>query len=270
MSFSGQVKSELCRTVPAQRCCALAQCFGILLYCNTFTGDGVRIVTESRELGELLPKLFRKAYGFSREDTVALHVNLGVLEEDCCKIAFLRGAFLAGGSVTDPAKGYHLELTTSHSFVSRETSPLIQEMLGVYPKLTKRGGSSVLYFKQSNSIEDFLTLLGAPLAAMGIMEAKLEKELKNKVNRRCNCDDANTSKVVDAAQEQPAAIRLLEEQGRLESLPEKLLQAARARLENPESNLTELAGLMDPPITKSSMSHRLRRLMELARPQEER
>ena len=191
---------------------------------------------------------------------MALHVNLGVLEEDCCKIAFLRGAFLAGGSVTDPAKGYHLELTTSHSFVSRETSPLIQEMLGVYPKLTKRGGSSVLYFKQSNSIEDFLTLLGAPLAAMGIMEAKLEKELKNKVNRRCNCDDANTSKVVDAAQEQ----------GRLESLPEKLLQAARARLENPESNLTELAGLMDPPITKSSMSHRLRRLMELARPQEER
>ena len=143
-------------------------------------------------------------------------------------------------------------------------------MLGVYPKLTKRGGSSVLYFKQSNSIEDFLTLLGAPLAAMGIMEAKLEKELKNKVNRRCNCDDANTSKVVDAAQEQLAAIRLLEEQGRLESLPEKLLQAARARLENPESNLTELAGLMDPSITKSSMSHRLRRLMELARPQEER
>lgn len=103
---------------------------------------------------------------------------------------------------------------------------------------------------------------------MGIMEAKLEKELKNKVNRRCNCDDANTSKVVDAAQEQLAAIRRLEEWGRLESLPEKLLQAARARQENPESNLTELAGLMHPPITKSSMSHRLRRLVELAQPQE--
>ena len=103
---------------------------------------------------------------------------------------------------------------------------------------------------------------------LGIMEAKLEKELKNKVNRRCNCDDANTSKVVDAAQEQLAAIRRLEEWGRLESLPEKLLQAARARQENPESNLTELAGLMHPPITKSSMSHRLRRLVELAQPQE--
>ena len=122
----------------------------------------------------------------------------------------------------------------------------------------------MLYFKQSNSIEDFLTLLGAPVAAMDIMEAKVEKELNNKVNRRCNCDDANTSKVVDAAQEQLAAIRRLEDSGRLESLPQKLLQAARARQENPESSLTELAGLMEPPITKSSMSHRLRRLVELS------
>ena len=296
MSFSGQVKSELCRTVPAQRCCALAQCFGILLYCNTFTGDGVRIVTESRELGELLPKLFRKAfgfsfdgmpealgtkrcfgiwdpgklrtileaYGFSREDTVALHVNLGVLEEDCCKIAFLRGAFLAGGSVTDPAKGYHLELTTSHSFVSRETSPLIQEMLGVYPKLTKRGGSSVLYFKQSNSIEDFLTLLGAPLAAMGIMEAKLEKELKNKVNRRCNCDTANLGKAVNAAQQQLQAIRQLRERGKLDTLPEKLRDAARLREENPEATLSELAAMAEPPLSKPAMSHRMRKLIELS------
>ena len=301
MSFSAQVKSELCRIFPARACCVLAECFGILLYCNTFHGDLVRIVTESRELCDLLPRLFRKAfslsfdempesqgtkhsfvmtdpeklrtileaYGFSREDTIALYVNLSVLEEDCCKSAFLRGAFLAGGSVTDPAKGYHLELATSHSFVSRETSPLIQEMLGAYPKQAKRGGSDVLYFKQSDLIADFLTLLGAPISAMGIIEAKLEKELKNKVNRRCNCDDANTSKVVDAAQEQLAAIRRLSEAGQLESLPDKLLQAAKARQENPESNLTELAGLMNPPITKSSMSHRLRRLVELARPKEE-
>ncbi|MCI6730622.1 MAG: DNA-binding protein WhiA [Clostridiales bacterium] len=296
MSFSSNVKAEICRAFPGKTCCARAECFGILLYCNTFTGDCIRIVTESRDLGAMLPRLFKKAfgfgfdelpegdggkqsfvitgteklqailhtYGFSREDTVALHVNLGVLEEECCKTAFLRGAFLAGGSVTNPAKGYHLELTTSHSFVCRETYPLIQELLGVYPKRTVRGGSSVLYFKQSNSIEDFLTLLGAPVAAMEIMEAKVEKELNNKVNRRCNCDDANTSKVVDAAQEQLAAIRRLEDSGRLESLPQKLLQAARARQENPESSLTELAGLMEPPITKSSMSHRLRRLVELS------
>lgn len=296
MSFSSQVKSEICRTLPSKKCCSVAQCFGILLFCNTFTPDLVRIVTESKELAVLLPRLFQKAfgfefdavppgaggkltfliskpdklaaildiYGFSRADTVALHVNLGVLEEDCCKTAFLRGAFLAGGSVTDPAKGYHLEITTSHRLVSRETYTLIQEMLGAYPKATGRGGSSVLYFKQSDTIEDFLTFLGAPLSAMGIMEAKLEKELKNKVNRRCNCDDANTSKVVDAAQMQLTAIRMLEGAGKLESLPPKLYQAAQARLDNPESNLTELAELMDPPITKSAMNHRLRRLMDLA------
>lgn len=296
MSFSSNVKSELCRALPPKKCCAVAQSFGILLYCNTFSSDQIRIITESRELAQLLPKLFRRAFGlefdespepgssklifsistqekvcrileacgFSGTKTVSLHVNLGILEDECCKSAFLRGAFLTGGSVTDPVKAYHLELTTTHAAVARETYSLIEDVLGFYPKSTRRGGGCVLYLKQSNAIEDFLTYLGAPLAAMGIMEAKVEKELKNRVNRRCNCDDANTSKVVDAAQLQLAAIRRLEERGALRTLPDKLRQAAQARLENPEANLTELAGLMDPPITKSSMSHRLRRLMDLA------
>ncbi len=297
MSFSSRVKTEICKVLPPKKCCCIAQCYGVLLFCNTFHREEIRIVTESRELMGMLPKLLKKAfgfefdvqpepahgkqvfsvtdpaklrviletYGFSPEDTLALHVNLGVLEDDCCKAAFLRGAFLAGGSVTDPEKGYHLELTTSHSFVARETYTLIEELLGAYPKYAARSGSSVLYFKQSDLIADFLTLLGAPVSAMGIIEAKLEKELNNKVNRRCNCDEANTSKVVDAAQEQLAAIRILEQRGLLDTLPAKLLQAAKARLDNPESSLTELAGLMEPPITKSSMSHRLKRLVELSR-----
>ena len=294
MSFSSQVKNEICRTVPAKKCCCLAQCFGILLYSNTFTAQAIRIVTESPDLIAILPRIWKKAFGFGFdsqpetvggkqifsvtdpdklhrileaygfEDTLALHVNLSVLEEDCCKVSFLRGAFLAGGSVTDPAKGYHLEITTSHSYVARETYPLIEEMLGAYPKLTGRSGSSVLYFKQSDLISDFLTLLGAPVCAMAVIEAKMEKELKNNVHRRCTCDDANTSKGVDAAQEQLAAIRALEERRPLDTLPGKLYQAAMARIQNPESSLTELAGMMDPPITKSSMSHRLKRLVELS------
>ncbi len=142
---------------------------------------------------------------------------------------------------------------------------LIREVLGFAPKTAERGGSRVLYLKQSERISDFLTYLGAPVAAMGIMEARLEKELNNRVNRCCNCDDANTSKVVDAAQEQLAAIRLLRSSGRLEKLPPKLLQAAKAREENPEAALLELAALMEPPITKPAMSHRLRRLIELAK-----
>lgn len=301
VSFSGSAKAEMCRTVPQKRCCALAEAFGLLLFCNSFQSDLIRIVTESRELGQRLPKLFKKAfsldfdtrpdpeatgklvfqitdrdkiwcimdaYGFDPDQTLSLHINLPVVEEECCKVSFLRGAFLAGGSVTDPEKGYHLEFSTSHQVVARECYALMEEVLGFYPKSAARGGGQVLYFKQSDLISDCLTFLGAPIAAMGIMEAKLEKELNNKVNRRCNCDDANTSKVVEAAQEQLTAIRKLREQARFDNLPKKLLQAAIAREENPEASLSELAAMMEPPITKPAMNHRLKKLVSLTQEEE--
>ena len=194
-----------------------------------------------------------------------MHLNLPVVEEECCRSAFLRGAFLAGGSVTDPAKGYHMEITTTHQSVARETYLLMGEVMDFYPKTAARGGGQVLYIKQNEQICDYLTYLGAPVAAMGVMEARLEKELNNKVNRRCNCDEANTSKVVEAAQEQLAAIRMIREQGLLESLPPKLQQAAQAREEHPESSLTELASMMQPPISKPAMNHRLQKLVRMAK-----
>lgn len=296
-SFSAGAKAELCKNMPQKPCCALAECYGILLFCNSFGADGIRIITESKEFAQRLPKLFRKAfgvtfdlqpegesagkqnfqitdqekihrimdaYGLDPRGTVALHINLPVVEEDCCKTAFLRGAFLAGGSVTDPGKGYHIELTTVHQSVAREAYTLMEEVLSFYPKAASRGGGQVLYMKQSDQISDCLAYLGASVAAMGIIEAKLEKELNNKVNRRCNCDEANTSKVVEAAQEQLAAIRILREKGAYEHLPAKLLQAATARENHPESSLTELASLMEPPITKPAMNHRLKKLVQLA------
>ena len=296
VSFSGKAKAEICKILPQKRCCALSQCFGILLFCNSFGAGGIRIITESKEFAAALPKLFKKAfnvtfdslpeseatgklnfqitdpaklsqileaYGFAM-DTLAMHINLPVVEEDCCKASFLRGAFLAGGSVTDPGKGYHMELTTVHQSVSREGYALMEEVMGFYPKSAVRGGGQVLYLKQSDLISDFLTYLGAPVAAMGIMEAKLEKELNNRVNRRCNCDDANTSKVVEAAQEQLASIRILHSRGLYDQLPNKLQQAAKARQENPEASLTELAAMMEPPITKPAMNHRLQRLVQMA------
>lgn len=298
VSFSGNAKVEICRGIPQKRCCAVSECFGILLFCNSFASDSIRIITESREFAAMLPKLFKKAfglsfdalpdsdgsgkqlfaitapekieiimstYGFNPEDTLSLHINLPVVEEDCCKASFFKGAFLAGGSVTDPAKGYHLELTTTHHSVAREAYAFLQEVLGFYPKTAQRSGAQVLYLKNSEQISDFLTFLGAPVCAMGIMETRLEKDLNNKVNRRCNCDEANTSKVVEAAQEQLAAIRYLKQRGLLSSLPLKLKQAAEARLHNPEASLTELAGMMEPPITKPAMNNRLKRLMQLAK-----
>ena len=177
----------------------------------------------------------------------------------------MRGAFLAGGSVTAPEKGYHLEIATGHQAVGRETYALMEEILGFYPKLGSRGANTVLYFKQSDQISEVLTRLGAPICGMGIIEAKLEKELNNKVNRRVNCDGANISKVVDAAQGQLSAIRILRERGQFEKLPQKLREAALAREAEPEASLTELAAMMDPPITKPAMNHRLKRLGELAK-----
>ena len=297
-SFSSAARAEICRELPHKHCCAKAQCFGILLFCNSFQDDGIKIITESREFACILPKLFKKAFdldfdsypslassgklvflirdpeklseimeafGFSAGDTLALHVNYPIVEEECCKVSFLRGAFLAGGSVTDPGKGYHLELATTHQAVARETELIVREVMDFTPKTAARGGAQVLYLKQSEQISDFLTCLGAPVAAMGIMEARLEKELNNKVNRRCNCDDANTSKVVEAAQEQLSVIRSLREKGILEGLPEKLKQAALAREQNPSASLTELAAMMEPPITKPAMNNRMKKLAALAK-----
>ena len=298
LSFSAAAKAEICRLQPAKHCCALAQCFGILLFCNSFSADSIRIITESREFAYTLPRLFKKAfnldfdsfpsmaspgklifqitdpekiqtimeqYGFHPNETLALHVNMPIVEEECCKASFLRGAYLAGGSVTDPEKGYHLELATTHQSVAAESFLLLSEALGFDPKKAKPGGGQVLYFKQSDQISDCLTFLGAPVAAMGIMEAKLEKELNNKINRRCNCDDANISKVVEAAQEQLGAIRTLRLRGVVQQLPGKLQQAILAREENPEASLSELAAMMEPPISKPAMNHRLKKLLELAK-----
>ena len=296
MSFSSRAKAELCRAPLSRRCCALAESYGVVLYCNTFRPELLRIVTENPDFARRLPRLFKRAFnlefdqtpgdnggklifqitdrrklaaifdafGLSAEGGVALHVNYGVLEEDCCRISFLRGAFLAGGSATDPAKRYHLELATSHRMVSRETDALLLD-LGFRAKTAERNGSSILYFKHSEGIEDFLTFLGAPLCAMGVMEAKMEKELINGVNRRVNCETANLSKVVNAAGDQIDAIRLLERRGVLQTLPEKLRITARLRVEHPEATLAELAEMFDPPVSKSAVNHRMRKLAELAK-----
>ena len=301
MSFSSNVKAELCKDSLSKKSCAVAEGYGVLLYCNTFSSTEIRIITESRDFAARLPRLFKKAFGItfdqepaahdrgklqfaiSSEDKISrifetlqmdlkasltLHVNFGMLEEEAECMAYLRGAFLAGGSVTDPAKRYHLEMTTSHYKVSRETCALLIEC-GFSPKELSRDGNNILYFKQSDYIEDFLTAIGAQVSAMGVMEAKVEKDLRNGVNRRVNCETANLTKVVDASMGQMAAIRALEEAGELDKLPGKLRETALLRRENPEATLQELAAMLNPPITKSAINHRMRKLLELARALEE-
>ena len=296
MSFAAQVKSELCRAALSRKCCAQAEAYGVLLFCNLFSAREIRIVSESEPFLTRLPQLFKKAfrlefdrapasgsagkrvfsivapeklsairevYGVEVAGMVANHINFAVLEEPCCRLAFLRGAFLAGGSVTDPEKSYHLELATSHFNVSREVFALMREC-GFDPKQATRKANYITYFKRSEAIEDLLTGLGAPLSAMHIMNAKLEKTIRGSVNRQVNCDAANMGKVVDAAQSQIEAIHRLHQAGQLDTLPDKRKEAARLRTEFPEESLAALAGRCDPPVTKSAFNHRLRKLVELA------
>ena len=205
MSFAGEVKAELCRGKLGRKCCAQAEACGVLLYCNRFSLSEVKIVTESPAFAQRLPGLFRKAFGvefdekgdpdtpgkriftISAPEKLALlwelcafdpsgpahHINFGMLEETHCRLAFLRGAFLAGGSVTAPQKGYHLELATTHLRVSRELDTLLLE-LGYAPKETTRKANYITYFKQSEAIEDLLTAIGAPVSAMELMYAKAD------------------------------------------------------------------------------------------------
>lgn len=297
-SFAYKVKNELCRSHIQRLCCARAEAYGALLYCNTFNTREIRIITENPDFAARLPRLFRRAFdlrfdrqpeeqantgklvfqitdreklekifhqlGYDLRQSLVAHVNFGILEDECCRTAFLRGAFLAGGSVTDPEKRYHLELTTSHAQASREMSALLTEM-GFMPRSVMRGGNSVIYFKQCEHIEDLMTTIGAPAAAVEMMTTKLEKELVNNANRAMNCDMANVNKTLDAAMEQCEAIEILQDAGRLDFLPKQIRETALLRLQYPELSLVQLAERCDPPVTKSCINHRMRKIMEIAR-----
>lgn len=297
MSFAYDVKAELCRVPLSRGCCAVAEGCGVLLYASTFSAGEVRIVTENDEFAARLPRLFQKAFGvkfdelpgehkggklvlritreekldaiwralgYDRRAHFALHLNFALLEEECCRASFLRGAFLAGGSVTDPQKRYHLELATSHVQAGREVEALLRDM-GFEPKNVMRQSNLITYFKSSEHIADLLTLIGAPGRALEIVSAKIEKEMRNTVNRRVNCDAANLDKTVAAAYEQVEAFTRLTESGAINELPVKLQEVAVARLLQPELTLSELAATFDPPLTKSCLNHRIRKLMEIAK-----
>lgn len=296
MSFSSQAKEELSSLKTDKKCCAIAECYGVLLYCNTFSAKEIRIITASDSFAERLPKLFKKAFSvnfdkvpkedckgkktFYIEDREKLksifecfgsdldgilshHINFGMIENECCRASFVRGAFLAGGSVTDPEKSYHLELATAHHSVSREMYSILLDM-EFSPKETTRSGNSLLYFKKADAIADFFTSIGAPVTAMNVMTAKVDKEMRNTITRQINCDSANTDKTVAAAQAQIEAIHRFARAYGLDALPEPLKDAAILRITNPEASLSDLSMLSMPKVTKSCLSHRLKKIMSLA------
>ena len=212
---------------------------------------------------KLLRRIFSKL-GYDWQYHMTYHLNRNIIEDDCCRAAFLRGVFLAAGTVAGPDKKIHLELATSHHALCREVMSLLLDM-NVNPKFAMRKTVSLLYWKDEAGAEDFLTLIGAQHAAMELMQAKVEKQLRNKVNRRVNCETANLIKASNAAAEQIAVIHQALNKGGWEIFPDAMHATIRLRLEHPEMSLTELAAQSQPPLSKPGMSHRLKRIVAMAK-----
>lgn len=276
MSFSAEVKRALC-SAPVKPCCRLRETRAIFLFGGVFSPEEMSF-RGSASTAERAKGFLRRDFDVYAEVApagggVTLAVPgagdrrriLARLQAekagDCCKIAALRGAFLAAGYLNSPEKGYRLEFAPKSG--AEELADLLRGA-GLPPKTETRRGREVLYFRESREIEDFLTCIGAPDAALEIMGQKIYRDMLNKSNRQRNCDDANITKTVNAATRETAAIGAIIAAGRLDSLSPELREAAALRLANPEAPLRELCDKSPSPVTKVTLSRRLRRLIELA------
>ena len=194
---------------------------------------------------------------------VSYRISPRIIPNRETKKAFVRGAFIAGGSVMNPKKNYHLEFTTSRYGLANDFSALLGE-LGIPPKNVMRKSKYVLYYKSSDDITDVLSVLGAVNSLMEYHNAKIVKEVRNNVNRTINCETANMNKTIDASVEQTMSIKKLMEKGVFDTLPDNLREMAELRLKYPDYSLKELGEAANPPIGKSGVNHRLRKIMDIA------
>lgn len=186
-----------------------------------------------------------------------------ITRKKCCKRAYLRGVFLASGSVNHPERGYHLEIVCRNEYIGADLKKLLNSF-GLNAKVTQRKGNYIVYIKESEKIVDFMNITGAHTQLLEFENVRIVKDMRNKTNRIVNCESANMDKSLDAAGRQLDDIKLIDEQIGLNNLPEKLRAVAELRLANQYMPLKELAELTDPPVSKSGVNHRLKRISELA------
>lgn len=296
MSFATELKDELCKDVPEQESAVHALLYGFLIFSHKFTADEIsfavvheptarlfaealathcgisaKIIFHERARGTLYKVSIEKAsdrkkvldafYHVPKEPS--LRINRANIENEEDVPYFLRGAYLVCGSLTDPHKEYHLEFGVSYMNLCRDLSTLIGEVLE-QPKSTVRRGSYIVYYKESENIEDMITYIGAMMSSLEMMNIKIEKDIKNRVNRRMNCDNANMDKTLNASLQQVEDIRYIFENKDESFLPDELLQVAKLRLENPEMSLRELCESVEPPLSRSGINHRLKKIGEIA------
>lgn len=291
MSFSSEVKQELAAIFAGSRHCMLAELAAIINYTGKVgvsQGRVTLLVQTDNELllekyGTLLERLFqiKKGRDLSQEDTLRvlegvklwdrtkssfknrLAVDGILIQQTCCKRAFIRGAFLSAGSISNPAKGYHFEIVCT----SLPQAKQIQTAMNCFDadaKIVPRKKNQVVYVKEGAHIVDLLNVMEAHGALMDLENVRIVKEMRNSVNRQVNCETANISKTVNAAVRQIEDISYIRDHLGLESLPDHLREMALLRLQYPDAPLKELGEYLNPPVGKSGVNHRLRKLSKIA------
>ena len=293
MSYAQDAKDELAGRVSKARHCRIAELAGMFAFGGSLLGtEDDRIVifhSENEGVRNKYFTLLKKTINIHEcdmEERVGMvglrgqtaaeflmvtkyeespdHViSRRILQEMCCRRAYLRAAFTMAGSITDPKKGYHFEITC-RTMSQAEQILSNMESFGLTPKIVERAGHPVVYLKESDEIADMLNVMEAPVTLLDFENVRVEKEMNNQVNRKVNCETANIGKMVEAAVREIRDIELIEKTRGLKSLPAKLEETARLRLEHPEMPLRELGELMDPPVGKSGVNHRLRRISAIA------
>ena len=302
MSFSSQIKDEIMKNVELPECCTHAFAYGMLLFGRSFNLSDISLLTDNGAVAEKYVDIIRNASDVTGNLTVSKagkytvefkeendrrkvlssfsssgkeivqRVDRGNLSNDsggetgemgCCDISFLKGAFLSCGTASDPNKSYHMEFVVPYKMLSLDLMKMLNDY-GIKAKHMVRRYVNVIYIKDSESIEDLLALLGAHNAALEVINIKIYKDIRNITNRRINFENANLTKTAEAAFEQMKAIETIKEKGIYPTLTDDLKQIANIRYENPDASLRDIGVMCDPPLSRSAINHRLKKLIALA------
>ena len=293
MSFSSQVKDELIKTEYQDVCCKKSLLYGMCIFGKTFSADSVSLQTENKNIAGLYAQLLKELFNIDsvikespkgRNVTVSidkkgdaaklfkafgheggsLKINHSYFYCEKCANAFTAGAFLSCGTISSPEKDYHLEFTVPYLNLSKSLFTLLEET-ELKPKYTYRNGYNVVYFKESEAIEDCLYLMGASDAMFEMMNVKIVKDFRNKANRQANCETANINRMVNAVSVQIKAIEKIWNAKGKNFLPENLEKLAELRYDNPDLSLAELAEACDPPLSRSGVNHRLKKIVDISK-----
>lgn len=293
MSFSSDIKNELSKQISNARHCQLAELAAFFEFSGTFVqknaeNSEIFFNYENDLVGKKCFTLLKKAFniyssadsheslvtsegagfklsviGEEAEKIYSAITSNTIVQKSCCRRAYLRGVFICTGSVSDPEKSYHLEIVCKNESMA-ETLKSIAATFNVEAKITTRNKHFVFYIKESSQIVEMLNVIEAPVALMEFENAIIYKDMRNSVNRRNNCDTANIAKTVSAAVKQIADIESIINTKEYRDLPESVKRIAELRLNYPEASLKELGEFLNPPLGKSGVNHRLRKLSELA------